>query len=141
MASPERRVELTRAVIQAYLAGDLDTVVALMSPDVTVVTGPGMAEAGTYTGADEFVPWSHRWLDAWDEFNMDVESIEPLGERHVVAGVRQSGRGRGSGIEVEMDTGHVYGYEDETLVYFAIYMSLEQALADARSREEDLAMG
>lgn len=136
MSSPERRVELARAGVDAYLAGDLDAVVQMMSPDVAVFVGPGMPEGGTYSGRDEFLHWTQRWLDAWEEFRMEVESIESVGESHVVAAVRQSGLGRGSGIEVEMATGHVYDFDGETLVYFALYTSVEQAMADARSRED-----
>jgi len=136
MTSPERRVELARGGLDAYLAGDMERVIAMMSPDVVVVAGPGMPEAGTYNGHDEFLPWTRRWLDAWEAFDMEVESIEAAGDRHVVAAVRQRGRGRGSGIEVEMATGHVYEFDGETLVYFALYASFDEAVADARSREE-----
>ena len=136
MTSPERRIELARAGLDAYLAGDLQRVVEMMDPEVVVVAGPGLPEAGTYRGRDQFLAWTKRWLDAWDEFRMEMESIEAVGDRHAVAAVLQRGRGRGSGIEVEMATGHVYGFAGEELTYFGLYASLEQALADARSREE-----
>ena len=137
MTSADRRTELARAGIDAYVAGDLESVLAMMSPDVVVVSGGGMPEAGTYNGHDEFLPWTRRWLDAWEEFEMQVVSIESLGDRHVVAAVRQRGRGVSSGIDVEMDTGHVYEFNGEMLVYFGLYPSYDEALADARAREQD----
>ena len=136
MTDPERRIALAREGLDAYLAGDLNRVLERMSEDVVVVSGPGLPEEGTYRGRDQFLAWTTRWLDAWDEFGMEVKTIDPVGERHAVAEVRQRGRGRGSGIEVEMSTGHVYEFAGEELIYFALYASPEQALADARSREE-----
>jgi ketosteroid isomerase-like protein len=139
VTTPERRVELAREGVDAYLAGDLDRVVAMMSPDVCVVAAPGLPESGQYRGREEFLDWTARWLDAWQEFDMAVQSIEPVGKRHVVAAVRQSGRGRGSGIDVEMDTGHVYGFDGEVLTYFALFPDAKKALADAQARERDAA--
>jgi ketosteroid isomerase-like protein len=139
VTTPDRRVELAREGVDAYLAGDLGRVVALMSPDVSVVAAPGLPESGQYRGREEFLDWTARWLDAWQEFHMEVQSIEPVGERHVVASVRQSGRGRGSGIEVEMDTGHVYGFDGEVLTYFALFPDAKGALADAQARERGAA--
>ena len=40
-----------------------------------------------------------------------------------------------------MSTGHVYGFADEKLIYFGLYATFEQALKDARAREEEQAEG
>jgi ketosteroid isomerase-like protein len=136
VSTPQRRAELAREAVDAYLAGDLDRVLGMMSPDVLVVSGPGLPESGRFRGPEEFRAWTGRWIEAWEEFDMEMESIEPVGKRHMVAGIRQRGRGRGSGVEVEMTTGHVYEFEDETLVYFGLHTSLDQAVEDATAREE-----
>jgi ketosteroid isomerase-like protein len=66
---------------------------------------------------------------------MNVESIEPAGDRHVVAMIRSRGVGAGSGIEVENRLGWVIGVREGKMEFLSLQPDREAALELARSRE------
>jgi ketosteroid isomerase-like protein len=133
--SPQERVELVRRGHAAYEAGDLDTVLALLDPEIEVYAPPGVGNPGTYHGHDGWLHWIGHWNEAWDEFRQEVRGVEPIGARHVVADVVQSARGRASGVELELAASYVYELREGRLVYMAIYLDGEEARAVARERE------
>jgi hypothetical protein len=104
----EEDLALIRAGIEAANRGDIDGLVALFDPEVEFHIAPGLGNAGTYHGHEGFRNGLGGWLEAWESFTIDVVELEPIGERHVVGDVRQLGRGRGSGIEVEMRLGYLW---------------------------------
>jgi hypothetical protein len=53
----------------------------------------------------------------------------------VLLDAHQVGRGRESGISVELDVTYVYEIIDGLCVYLAMYPDRERALADIRRRE------
>jgi hypothetical protein len=96
-----------------------------------------LGNAGTYYGHEGFREGLGGWLEAWDEFTIDSAELEPVGRRHVVGDVRQSGRGRGSGIEVQMRLGYLWDMRAGLAVRFHIVPDRETALAAARAAEGD----
>jgi len=60
---------------------------------------------------------------------LDVLDIEAVDERHVVAVVRQNGRGRLSGLELTMEAAQLYEInEDGKVVRFQLHDERERAL-------------
>ena len=47
------------------------------------------------------------WIDSWDDWQWEVESLHDAGDR-VVAIMRQSGRARSTGVRVDMRFAQVY---------------------------------
>jgi ketosteroid isomerase-like protein len=136
--SAERRVELARSGIEAYTAGDFESALGLLSPEIEVHSPPGTVNAGTYHGVDGFLHWTAMWNEAWERFEREIKRVEAVGERHVVAVVNQIGVGRGSGIEVAQLSGYVMELDDnDQCSYFALYNEVEEAFAAAREREGD----
>jgi ketosteroid isomerase-like protein len=74
-------------------------------------------------------------FEAWEDFDYDVQSIVPVGERHVVAAVRIRGRGARSGIEVEDVAGWVIEVRDRQAIYVEVKLSVDRAFEVARRRE------
>jgi hypothetical protein len=68
--------------------------------------------------------------------DLEVISIEPVGESHVLAAVHQSAQGRASGVAVEMDVVFVFQAGGERCVYLALLPDWESALELVREREE-----
>jgi ketosteroid isomerase-like protein len=126
---------LVRRGWDAYISGDIEGTLAIFDPGLVVYTAPPMANAGTYYGHEGFVTWITQWNEAWDSFTAAVLAVEPVGERHVLAQVRQSGTGRGSGIEVSMESGWVFEVVDGLCTYLSLHPSLELAREEARARE------
>jgi len=134
-SSPEERLALVGRAWDAYNAGDLETGLEMFDAEVEVYTSPQLANAGTYRGREELVGWIAAWNEAWESFHLnDVETV-PVGEYHAVTRMQQTGIGRGSGVEVTMETGWVYEVRDGHCVHMGVHPSFESALAVARKRE------
>jgi ketosteroid isomerase-like protein len=134
MADPERDNDLARirAGIDATNRGDFEALLALFDPNVEFHIAPGLGNAGTYRGHEGFRQGMGGWLEAWDDFTVDSAELEPVAERHVVADVRQSGRGHGSGVEVEMRLGYMWELRDGLVTRFHVVPNRDAALVAAR---------
>ena len=78
----------------------MDGLFAVASDDVEVGGAPELPNSGTYHGRQGFLTWIAQWLDAWDEFAIEVDDVQAIDDGHVVVDVDQRGRGKGSGLEV-----------------------------------------
>jgi ketosteroid isomerase-like protein len=131
----DQNVELARGGLQSWVEGDRDGAMETLSEDVEIYVPLELGNAGTYRGRENFLRWVEQWDEAWSDFEMSVDAIEPVGERHVVALVRSRGRGRGSGIDVENSLGWVIGVKGDLCNYISLQPSLDDARAHAEGRE------
>jgi ketosteroid isomerase-like protein len=131
----EQNAEVAGRGIDAFVRGEMETVLSIVSADVEVYSSPALANPGTYLGHEGFLQWTGNWVDAWEGLDLQVTSIEPVGERHVLAAVHQRAEGRASGVAVEMDVVFVFEADGERCVYLALVPDLESALALAHERE------
>jgi ketosteroid isomerase-like protein len=133
-AAEHERVELVRRGFQLYVGGDIEGLLELYDREVEV-TAPEWMNAGPFHGHEGYMRWLRRWNEAWESFDFDVRSIEPVGERHVVAEVLISGRGAGSGVEVSTTSGWVAEVRNGRATYLEVTMSVDGARDVARRRE------
>jgi ketosteroid isomerase-like protein len=135
VASSSDRETLARAGFEAFNAGDTEKVLELLSEDVEVFASPELANSGTFHGHDGYLAWVGPWVDAWRRIETEISRTTPVGERHVVAEVRQVGHGR-EGIEVSMDVAFLFDLRSDGLVqYLALLPNADEALGSARERE------
>ena len=128
-------MRVARAGFEAFNAGDHQRLVKMLAEDVEVFSSPELANAGEFKGREGYIRWIEPWIDAWQGLGMDVREITPVGDRHVVAEVHQTGHGR-AGIEVSMDVAFLFEIRDDGMVgYLALHPDRESALADARERD------
>jgi ketosteroid isomerase-like protein len=130
---------LIREGIEAFDRGDINALLELFHDDLEVYVQSDLPNAGRFHGKDEYVRWLGTWLEAWDEFTVRVTRMELVGERHVVCDVRQIGRGKGSGIPVEMDIVYLWEIRDGKLASQHLYSSAEQAREVAEQGEREAA--
>jgi ketosteroid isomerase-like protein len=124
-------VELVRRGMEAVNRGDDEAVLALLADDVEVYSDSSTGNPGSYRGKDGYLEWSREWLEAWDEFRMDVRAIEPVGDDDVLVTVDQMGKGKGSGIEIGV-SGVVLHFRIRAgrATRVALYLNREAAAAD-----------
>ena len=116
-----RNVGTVREAIEAYRRGELAELLALAREDFEVYLPPNLPNGGRYVGHEGFVTWLNQWLVAWEDFKIEITEADPVGARHVVAIVHQSGRGKGSGIPVEMDVAYLWEVRDGELAALQMY--------------------
>jgi ketosteroid isomerase-like protein len=122
-------VATLRAGYDALNRGDLSEVMALIADDITwdpgELTPDRDAEA---TGPAGFESLIRSWIDAFDDFH--IEPLEVTERGHfLIASVRQSGRGRASGLDISIEIAHVWKVENGRAIRLESYRSAEDARA------------
>jgi len=131
-------LEVARSGVEAFQRGDIERVLALIHEEGEIYLPPDLPNSGTYHGRDGFLVWMGHWLEAWEEFEVELGPIDPVGDRHVVATMHQSGRGKGSGIPVEMDIAYMWEVRDGKIAAMHLYATVEQATRVAERREGEV---
>ena len=94
-------VEAIRATVEAINRGDLGAARARLHPDVEWQTLDQFPDAGTYRGPEGVRDFFQTWLDTFEGFGLHLDECAPVDEDAVLATFRVSGKGAGSGVEVE----------------------------------------
>ena len=125
-------VELARRGLEAINRGDLDAVMELVDAEVKAYIPTEMANEGTYRGSAEFRQMVEAWLEPWEEYRVEPHEFVERGDQIVVP-LKQSARGRGSGVEVEMEAAFVLSARGGRLVAWRLYADPAEALASVGS--------
>ena len=124
---PTANVEALRRGYEALNRGELSEVRALLHPDLVWQEDPASPEAGAHQGSASFERFLRSSLESFDDFRIEPEEIIEDGDR-LIALVHQSGKGRTSGVGVEVRIAHVWTVEDGRAVRWRSYPSRERAL-------------
>jgi ketosteroid isomerase-like protein len=122
---PEGRDFATR-VYAAINARDRDAIQALCASDIVVAT---TVEA--YTGPEALLEWMDEGDDAFDDFTVELLLVEEVGG-HVVASMRQHGRGKASGAEVDHPFTHVWTLRDGRAIRMQSFAHRDDAIRYAQ---------
>jgi ketosteroid isomerase-like protein len=129
----QENVEVVRRCCEAF-ADDEETWLQALDPDL--VWYPIEDAHVPARGIDGAKGVRQRWLDAWEEHSaaLAVEDLSGAGE-NVVCTLHVSGRGRGSGVEVNLQVYPHYKVRDGRIVYAFEYPDRASALEAAGVRE------
>jgi ketosteroid isomerase-like protein len=107
-------VEIVRAALAAWNAGDMDVVREAMDPNIIVRSIEGWPEPGPFVGREAVMGWFEQVREAWE-----TDAFEPIGfidaGDRVVA--RTVWRGVGHGPESNMDLTIVYTVREGRVFY------------------------
>jgi ketosteroid isomerase-like protein len=118
--------EFVAQVYAAVNARDRAAIRALTGPDIVFAT---TVEA--YRGPEALLEWMDEGDDAFDDFSVELLEVEELGD-HVVASMRQRGRGKASGAEVDDHITHVWTLRDGRPTRLQSFAQHDDALRYAR---------
>src|SRR5690349_816653 len=98
----QENVEIVRAALDAFVRGDNEGVVSLCDEDIEITQAAGIAgfpdkqhgHAGVLEAFD-------LWPEQWDDYRIEILRVADLGD-HVMVTQMARGRGKGSGVQVEM---------------------------------------
>src|SRR4249919_3467652 len=99
----QENVEVVRRGFESdfWTNRDFSVLPEFAHPDVVADLSRNIFNPGVYRGFDGFRPIVEQTDEMWEDFQTELEELIDGGDQ-VVAAVRISGRGRGSGVEVEM---------------------------------------
>jgi ketosteroid isomerase-like protein len=129
MSERERNRELTAKAFDAFRRGDVEAVNSALDPEVVVVISDELANAGTWTGIDGFWESVSGWLEAFDDYKIEVEAIETPDDDHVIVEARQTAKGRSSGVPVELTTYFLFEIHEGITTRYELHASRDDALA------------
>ena len=128
----EDRIELLRAGYEAFNRGDHEWLLVRAAPDFVAQDRPEIPDPQVHHGREG----AARAMDAaraeFDEYCVEPREVIEVGD-HVVVVAQQSGRGRTSGVTVEGDIVHVWGYRGGEIISLRAFSSREEALAAAQA--------
>ena len=133
--SSEDAVALVRRGYEALNRGDVEGVLAFLDPEIEWHGYTHIPESGPLEGREDVRAWLERFLDAWEELEIELTDILDAGER-VVALVRFHAIGRGSGVQVEGGVdAHVWTVRNGHAVAVTLYQGTREAMAAVGLRE------
>ena len=113
-------------VYAAINARDREAIRGLSAPDIVVGT---TVEA--YRGSEAVLEWMDEGDDAFDDFTIELLEVEELGG-HVVVSMRQRGRGKVSGADVDHRFTHVWTLRDGRAIRLQSFAHHDDAVRYAR---------
>jgi ketosteroid isomerase-like protein len=84
-------------------------------------------EQRTYPGIAGARQFMSDWLEAWDAWELEVESIQDAGDDKVVSILRQHGRSKATGLAVDMRFAQVWTLREGKQVRMQMYADPAEA--------------
>lgn len=119
------------AVYKAYDAmrrRDLHALLALMHPEVEATFRVMAVEGSVYRGHEGMRRFAEEVWSVFPDWHPEVDEARSVGADHVLARVRGTGRGVGSGLEVGMTVWQVVKVRDGKAIWVHGYPTEEEAL-------------
>jgi ketosteroid isomerase-like protein len=125
----ETNVEIVRRGFEALNSGDIEAGLAHFHPDIEFRT-VDWVDAEVYVGHDGVRRLYTSLSEMFDEYRVEPREVIDLGD-HVVVPVRQTGRGQGSGIEVDVEFCMLYTFEGDQITRIDNFRETAEALKAA----------
>jgi len=127
--------ELVRRALAALNAGDIEGLTAVCDRDFELDMSDRVFNPSTYRGHDGIRQFHTEVLEVWEHYTWEPDRIVDHGDL-VVALLRTSGKGRGSGLEVERKTAMLWTVRDGKAISLRFYRDQDRALEAAASLEQ-----
>jgi ketosteroid isomerase-like protein len=132
----QENVESVREAVEAINRGDFAAALDRAHPNVEWQTLDAFPDAGTYRGPEGVRAFFQTWLDTFRGFRLHLEKCVLVDEDRVLATLRVSGEGAGSGVEVESPAFfQVLEFRDGQLTRARMFETEEEAREAAGLRE------
>ena len=123
-------VQLIRKLVQALNDRDLDALVEHVEPDAELYPLRAQLEGKVYRGLDGVREMLADFDQDWEYVQVDAEEFRDAGDDVVVLG-RLQGRGRASGVELDVPMGFVWTLRDGKVVRAKSFSEQADALLAA----------
>jgi ketosteroid isomerase-like protein len=131
----QENVEIVRAAFDAFSRNDMEGVLQLCDESIVVSQPPEVPGiAPQQHGHRGVLEAFEIWPEQWDDFRIEILRITDAGD-YVVVTARTGGRGKQSGVEVEMDFAFAFTVRNEKILEMKIFIQEDQALEAAGLRE------
>ena len=121
-------VEIVQAALDAFMQGDNEGVLSLCDENIEITQAAGFpgvprkqhGHAGVLEAFDA-------WPEQWDDYRIEILRVADLGD-HVIVTQMARGRGKGSGVQVEMPLALLFSVRAGKISEWRIFSREEEAL-------------
>jgi ketosteroid isomerase-like protein len=131
-AMPETQRELQLELVQAYLSGDVDSIVEHAHPDVEILQVPELPDARSYHGREGMLEALLDWPLQWERFALTPRRIFAVDDEWVLTVALHAGRAR-IGMDVEAELVWAIRWRDRLITRWETYLTVEAALKAAQA--------
>jgi ketosteroid isomerase-like protein len=128
-------VELVRQLWDAFQRGDIEWMVEQCTPDVVIAQPPETPDATVYAGPTALIEAVEGFPRDWEGFRVALTEVLDVSDEVVLSVCRNRGRGRISGLEMDMDMFYVHRIHAGKMARMQIFLSREQAMQAAGLEE------
>jgi ketosteroid isomerase-like protein len=121
-------VEIIRKVYEGWNRGDAESSFELFDRDIEWVLPEGGLNSGTFRGHDAVRQLLEGYLDAFEFLRAEPEQLFDAGDR-VVAFIRTSIKGKGSGAEAAVRPAHLWTLREGQVVRMQVFPAAERMKA------------
>jgi ketosteroid isomerase-like protein len=123
----QENVRLVERAIAAINARDIEGYLACCTESVKLET-PVAAVGGVFEGIDGIRRFVTDIEDAGPDFRIELDSVEEVDSKRVIAFTRTSSTGRASGIRLTAPFTNVYDLIDGKISHIRIFVDRQEAL-------------
>jgi ketosteroid isomerase-like protein len=128
--SGEANASAVSDIYSAFAEGNMDAVLASMSPDIQWNEAENFiyADGNPYVGPDAVVNGVFARLGGdWDYWNLEEISVNPVGASQVLATGRYKAKNKASGKELDAQFAHLWTIAEGKATHFQQYTDTKQA--------------
>lgn len=127
-------LDLVRSLYADWERGDWSAPLTWAHPEIELVAADG-PDASSSKGLAEMAAAYGEFLSTWDDLRTEAQEYRELDDERVLVYVHNSGRARGSGIEIGQlmgthDGANLFVIREGKVVKVALYWDRDRALAD-----------
>jgi ketosteroid isomerase-like protein len=132
----QQTVDLVRGGFEAFARGDIESVLRLCDEDILVTHPFEIPDvAPVMRGHAGVLESIAAWPEQWDDYRLEILKTVDI-EKHVVATVHQTGRGKSTGIPVELQCLMVFTIRQGKIAEWRIFLHEDEALEALGLREQ-----
>ena len=125
--------ELVERVYEEFRRGRIPD--ELFAEDVTWDVGT-MDSDGPFRGPAGIAEFFRRWLGTWEDYSFGVDRITEAPDGRIVVLFWESGKGKGSGVEVRLEALALWTVENGRVSRYKAYLDREDGLREAGLQPE-----
>ena len=124
----QENVQLVQAAFHAFEDGDMEAVLRLCDENIQITQAAELVGASqTQHGHAGVIEAFAIWPDLWDDYHVEILRMADVGDAVMVTTINR-GRGKDSGVPVEMPFSFVFSIRAGRIVEWRLFMREEQAL-------------
>jgi ketosteroid isomerase-like protein len=121
-------LRVSKAANEARTPEERASFLSILDPEIEWVSTAGIPDTrGSFHGIDAARQYYASWASAWEEWHWEIEEARASGDL-VVTRTRVTGRGRGSGLPIDMRIGQMWRFRDGKVIRYEDAASWEEAL-------------